>query len=336
MMLQGRAYAVERFPNPFEGFVAFAKGLGLGETIHRGEFRVKGQCPRGIAGVESFRSGMDRQFLISCGVQLQSISFVQMRGRSYTPSPPPRSYSRRGRSPVPRGRHGGRGDAPTSLLVRNLRRDCRAEDLKKPFGQFGDVKDIYLPRDYHTREPRGFGFIQYVDPADAAEAKYQMDGQLFQGREITVVFAEENRKKPTEMRARERGGRGRAYDRRRSPPRYSRSPPRYGRSPSHSRDHYSPRRRGYSRSVSPRRPRYSRERSYSRSPAREQSPPYNGPRDYSASPVRERSPAGSRSRSQSPARNRSPDRARSPSRSRSPYPPAEYSRGQRRARSPSQ
>ncbi|GER50676.1 serine/arginine rich splicing factor [Striga asiatica] len=286
-----------------------------------------------------------------------------MRGRSYTPSPPPRSYSRRGRSPIPRGRH-GRGDAPTSLLVRNLRRDCRAEDLKKPFGQFGDVKDIYLPRDYHTRckssvdvnqvvknggdvnvyedwkricEPRGFGFIQYVDPADAADAKYQMDGQLFQGREITVVFAEENRKKPNEMRARERGGRGRAYDRRRSPPRYSRSPPRYGRSPSHSRDHYSPRRRGYSRSVSPpRRARYSRERSYSRSPAREQSPPYNGPRDYSVSPVRERSPAGSRSRSQSPARNRSPERARSPSRSRSPYPPAEYSRGQRRARSPSQ
>lgn len=39
------------------------------------------------------------------------------------------------------------------------------------------------------------------------EAKYQMDGQVLQGRQLTVVFAEENRKKPTEMRARERGGR---------------------------------------------------------------------------------------------------------------------------------
>ncbi|KAL6576699.1 Arginine/serine-rich splicing factor scl25a transcript I [Orobanche minor] len=264
-----------------------------------------------------------------------------MRGRSYTPSPP-RGYGRRGRSPAPRGRH-SRGDAPTSLLVRNLRRDIRPEDLKRPFGQFGPVKDVYLPRDYHSGEPRGFGFIQYVDPADAADAKHQMDGQILQGREITVVFAEENRKKPTEMRARERGGgRGRAYDRRRSPPRYSRSPPRYGRSPSRSRDYYSPPKRRYSRSVSPREKRYSRERSYSRSPAREHSPPpYNSTRNYSGSPVRERSPLGSRSRSPSPSpsRHHSPVRARSPSRSRSrsPYPPpAEYSRGQRRDRSPSQ
>ncbi|PIN00841.1 hypothetical protein CDL12_26646, partial [Handroanthus impetiginosus] len=98
-----------------------------------------------------------------------------------------------------------------------------------------------------------------------------MDGQILHGRELTVVFAEENRKKPSEMRSRERG-RGRVYDRRRSPPRYSRSPPsRYGRS--HSRDYYSPPKRRYSRSVSPREKRYSRERSYSRSPVREHSPP---------------------------------------------------------------
>lgn len=54
------------------------------------------------------------------------------------------------------------------------------------------------------REPRGFGFVQFLDPEDAAEAKYQMDGQILLGRELTVVFAEENRKKPSDMRARER------------------------------------------------------------------------------------------------------------------------------------
>ncbi|KAL3615899.1 Arginine/serine-rich splicing factor scl25a transcript I [Castilleja foliolosa] len=245
-----------------------------------------------------------------------------MRGRSYTPSPP-RGYSRRGRSP-PRGRYGGgRGDAPTSLLVRNLRHDCRPDDLRRPFGQWGPVKDIYLPRDYYTGDPRGFGFVQYVDPADAAEAKRQMDGQIFAGRELTVVFAEENRKKPTDMRARERGGRG-GYDRRRSPPpRYSRDsrspPPRASRS----RDYYSPPpKRRYSRSVSPRVKRYHGERSISRSPAREHSPPYDSPRARSRSPVRERSPYGSRSRSQSPVRGHFPVRVRSPSRSRSrsPYP----------------
>jgi len=54
------------------------------------------------------------------------------------------------------------------------------------------------------REPRGFGFVQYMDPSDAADAKYHMDGQILLGRELTVVFAEENRKKPAEMRAKQR------------------------------------------------------------------------------------------------------------------------------------
>ncbi|XP_052485447.1 serine/arginine-rich SC35-like splicing factor SCL33 isoform X1 [Gossypium raimondii] len=168
-----------------------------------------------------------------------------MRGRSYGYSPsPPRDYGRRRhRSPSPRGRYGGRGrDLPTSLLVRNLRHDCRPEDLRGPFGQFGRLKDVYLPRDYYTGQPRGFGFVQYLDPADAADAKYHMDGYVLLGRELTVVFAEENRKKPSEMRARER--------RRRSPPSYSRSP-RYARSYSRSPYYYSPppRKRRYSRSA---------------------------------------------------------------------------------------
>ncbi|XP_007029107.2 PREDICTED: serine/arginine-rich SC35-like splicing factor SCL33 [Theobroma cacao] len=194
-----------------------------------------------------------------------------MRGRSYSYSPsPPRDYGRRRRSPSPRGRYGGHGrDLPTSLLVRNLRHDCRPEDLRGPFGQFGRLKDIYLPRDYYTGEPPGFGFVQYLDSADAADAKYHMDGHVLLGRELTVVFAEENRKKPSEMRARDRV-RGLAY--RRSPLRYSRSP-RYARSYSRSPDYYSPspRRRHFSRSISPRDRRY-RGRSCSRSPYGSRSP----------------------------------------------------------------
>ncbi|KAA0043761.1 serine/arginine-rich SC35-like splicing factor SCL33 isoform X1 [Cucumis melo var. makuwa] len=127
-----------------------------------------------------------------------------MRGRSYSYSPsPPRSYGRRYRSPSPRSRGGRRRDLPTSLLVRNLRHDCRPEDLRGLFGRFGPLKDIYLPRDYYSGEPRGFGFVQFVDAADAADAKYELDGQVLLGHELTVVFAEENRKRPEEMRARD-------------------------------------------------------------------------------------------------------------------------------------
>ncbi|CAM6093848.1 unnamed protein product [Calypogeia fissa] len=192
-----------------------------------------------------------------------------MRRRSSSRSPPPRrgrearEYGGRVRSPsLSRGRYGRRGDPPTSLLVRNIPRDCRrSEDLRLPFERYGVVKDVYLPKDYYTGEPRGFGFVQYMDPGDAAEAQYHMDHQVINGREITVVFAEENRKKPQEMRSKERtrgrigyGGSGRRrspyYVRSRSrSPRHSRSP-RRGRSSRHSRS-YSPPLKVHDRSYTP-------------------------------------------------------------------------------------
>ncbi|KAK1649863.1 hypothetical protein QYE76_067668 [Lolium multiflorum] len=164
------------------------------------------------------------------------------------------------------------------------------DDLRRPFGKFGRVKDVYLPRDYHTQEPRGFGFIQYCDPEDAADAKYYMDGQVLLGREITVVFAEENRKKPDEMRVRERtSSRGRSYDRRSRSPRRGRS-----RSPG-----YSGRSRSPSRSYSP----APKRKRYSRSPAHRE-------RSVSRSPVDRKSRSGSPSEDRG---SRSPRRQRSPS-----------------------
>ena len=47
---------------------------------------------------------------------------------------------------------------------------------------------------------------QFMNPEDAEDAQYEMDRTMFNGREITVVFAEENRKRPEDMRARERHG----------------------------------------------------------------------------------------------------------------------------------
>ncbi|XP_074321385.1 serine/arginine-rich SC35-like splicing factor SCL30A isoform X2 [Silene latifolia] len=251
-----------------------------------------------------------------------------MRGRSYSPSPPRGrggGYNRRRRSPSPRLRHSRHSrDLSTSLLVRNLRHDCRPDDLRRPFGKFGPLKDIYLPRDYYTGAPRGFGFVQFVDPDDAADAKYQMDGQVFQGRELTVVFAEENRKKPLEMRSRERSSHRSRHGRRRSPARYSRSrSPRHSRSPparrerSRSRSYSpSPKRRRHSRSGTPKNRRPSRERSYSRE---------SGGRSYSRSPP----PRNSRSRS------RSQSSGRGESGSRSPY-PEEHGMEQKKERSASE
>jgi len=58
------------------------------------------------------------------------------------------------------------------------------------------------------RQPRGFGFIEFSDERDAADAQYKMDNTTVLGRQVTVVFAQEVRKAPDVMREREGGGRG--------------------------------------------------------------------------------------------------------------------------------
>ncbi|KAG6498816.1 hypothetical protein ZIOFF_038565 [Zingiber officinale] len=128
--------------------------------------------------------------------------------RRYSPpyySPPRRGYGGRGRSPPRRGYgggHGGKEQGSGSLLVRNIPLTCRPEDLRVPFERFGPVRDVYMPKDYYSGEPRGFAFIEFVDPYDASEAQYHMNRQVFGGREIAVVVAAESRKRPEDMRKR--------------------------------------------------------------------------------------------------------------------------------------
>ncbi|KAJ6771063.1 SERINE/ARGININE RICH SPLICING FACTOR [Salix koriyanagi] len=134
------------------------------------------------------------------------MSRYRSRSRSYSPGrrsrTPPRAskrYDDEDRHLDTRSYRDRRSSAPSGLLIRNLSLDARPEDLRGPFEKFGPLKDIYLPRNYHTREPRGFGFVKYRYGEDAAEAKRQMNHKSIGGREISIVFAEENRKTPQEM-----------------------------------------------------------------------------------------------------------------------------------------
>ncbi|KAJ3680798.1 hypothetical protein LUZ60_015287 [Juncus effusus] len=220
------------------------------------------------------------------------------RGGGYD-SPPRRGYGGgRGRSPPRRGGHGGGGRQTTSLLVRNIPLSTRAEDLRVQFERFGPVRDVYLPKDYYTGEPRGFAFVEFIEPRDASEAQRHMNGQIICGREIAVVLAAQNRKHPDEMRSRGAapsgggrgnsrgyggGGRRSSYRGRSRSPSYSRSPsPRY-------RD------RSRSRSYSPaprRREEYSLSPRFSRSPRPRLDNNNNNNNNKRSSPMR-----GSRSRS---------------------------------------
>ncbi|KAJ9557649.1 hypothetical protein OSB04_012263 [Centaurea solstitialis] len=224
------------------------------------------------------------------------------RSRSYSPRRSPTPPPSRRRYDDPRDRryddfrdrrsnpHRRRSPAPSGLLVRNISLDSRPEDLRIPFERFGPVKDVYLPKNYYTGEPRGFGFVKFRNAEDAAEAKHQLNHCVIGGREIAIVYAEENRKTPREMRTttqtsgRHGGGSGR-----RSPPRSSRrrsysrsvSPPRreFSDRDHKPRDQFPPSRsRSVSRSQSPQDARTYKSKHYSRSPGRNGRDPVD-PRD---------------------------------------------------------
>ncbi|CAG8776412.1 5616_t:CDS:2, partial [Acaulospora morrowiae] len=95
--------------------------------------------------------------------------------------------------------------------------------------QFTTLFLVYIPKDFYTREPRG-----YYDERDCEEA-YRRANISLHGRQLTIEFARGSRKTPREMRGKD----GNRY----SPPRRGRystpensyRPRRYSRSPSRNR-----------------------------------------------------------------------------------------------------
>ncbi len=93
-----------------------------------------------------------------------------------------------------------------SLKVDNLSYKITAEDLLPMFEKFGEVGDIYIPRDRYTKDSRGFAFVRFVERRDAEDAMDRMDGHVLEGREMRVQTARYGRPaEPPQVRY------GRAY-----------------------------------------------------------------------------------------------------------------------------
>ncbi|EDO29859.1 predicted protein [Nematostella vectensis] len=109
-------------------------------------------------------------------------------------------------------------DGMTSLKVDNLTYRTTVEDLKQVFKKYGDLGDIYIPRDRNTHESRGFAFVRFYEKRDAEDAMDCMDRHLLDGREVRVQMARYGR--PTDSyrprRSRGYGGSSRYRSRSRS------------------------------------------------------------------------------------------------------------------------
>lgn len=81
----------------------------------------------------------------------------------------------------------------TSLKVDNLTYRTTAGDLTTVFSKFGDLGDVYIPRDRYKQESRGFAFVRFYERRDAEDAMDSLHATIIDGREIRVQMAKYGR-----------------------------------------------------------------------------------------------------------------------------------------------
>ncbi|CAK8675180.1 unnamed protein product [Clavelina lepadiformis] len=85
----------------------------------------------------------------------------------YVP-PSMRSGGNTAGSSMPTGR--GSRDEQATIRVTNLSEETKESDLQELFKPFGPIQRIYLAKDKHTQQSKGFAFINFYNRDDAAKA----------------------------------------------------------------------------------------------------------------------------------------------------------------------
>jgi RNA recognition motif-containing protein len=77
------------------------------------------------------------------------------------------------------------------LFVGNLSFNTSQADLEAFFAAAGEVREVAIPTDRETGQPRGFGFVTMGDSSAANAAISQLNGATLDGRVLRVNEAQE-------------------------------------------------------------------------------------------------------------------------------------------------
>ena len=87
-----------------------------------------------------------------------------------------------------------------NIYVGNLSYDASSEDLRKAFEAYGEVSSANIIKDKYSGQPRGFGFVEMPNKAEAQTAIESLNGKDILGQQINV-----NEARPREDRGGSRG-----------------------------------------------------------------------------------------------------------------------------------
>jgi len=128
------------------------------------------------------------------------------------------------------------GEELHSIRIGNdLPYDCKEDELREKFGEFGEIGDVYIPKHRDTGECRGFAFVRFVkrDDMEYCVDESKKEPITIDGKEVKVEDAgrrppkredrrddrggyRDERRRRSRSRSRDRGGRRSYRDRSRS------------------------------------------------------------------------------------------------------------------------
>src|SRR5215216_6043674 len=79
------------------------------------------------------------------------------------------------------------------LYVGNLSFSTTQQTIEAAFAAAGEVREVAVPTDRETGQPRGFAFVTMANAKAAADAIAQLNGLVLDGRQIKVDEAQERR-----------------------------------------------------------------------------------------------------------------------------------------------
>ena len=88
-----------------------------------------------------------------------------------------------------------------NIYVGNLSFDVTEADFRAMFEEYGSVGSANLIMDRDTGRPRGFGFVEMDDDAQAQAAMDALDGADMGGRALKVNEAKPRERRPSRGRS---------------------------------------------------------------------------------------------------------------------------------------
>ena len=103
----------------------------------------------------------------------------------------------------------------STLFVANLAFDADTDTVGEEFGKHGSVIGVRLPTDRETGAPKGFGYVEFADVAEAKKVFNAMSGATIMGRPIRLDYSSPRPPRDNNSPGGFRGGRGggRGFDR---------------------------------------------------------------------------------------------------------------------------